>query len=311
MADISWKTLHTLSQTQIENFQIVKDKIFYFQFYQLLRITENNFADIGCENFLRFSSNTLFGFPTADLQYDKAQESLQLNFMSLSGVDSPLPHYFSSNIAKDPVIKCFVDIINQRVYQLLYAAWKKFHPEISENSITDYLSYLCAISGDRLTLENKNLFTYTGIFGSRSKSVISLVTLLAEFISAPVRGEEYILQNLSLSPGIIGSDTSRLGDNLLIGRAIDASKIRLHIGPIKVERLLTILSKTYLTRLNRMIRNFVSPFIDYDFIFYAKENYAPPLGRMLLGWTSWLGYAEDLLQLKVNGTKFSSNENVG
>ena len=65
-------------------------------------------------------------FPASDIKKCSKDEHnniiMELNFMGLYGVDSPLPHYFSEYVHKshNNCLADFLNIFNNRIYHLFY-----------------------------------------------------------------------------------------------------------------------------------------------------------------------------------------------
>jgi type VI secretion system protein ImpH len=79
-------------------------------------------------------------FPAADVRRVDLQDvpgrgptaEVEVTFMGLYGVNAPLPSYFVERIVRTPeegaVLRDFLDLLNHRIYTLLYRGWKKFRP---------------------------------------------------------------------------------------------------------------------------------------------------------------------------------------
>lgn len=89
---------------------------------------------------IRILPSAATAFPAADVRRVTLQTTdtsgpradVEVTFMGLYGVNAPLPSYFADRIIRDPddggALRRFLDLLNHRIYVLLYRGWKRFRP---------------------------------------------------------------------------------------------------------------------------------------------------------------------------------------
>ncbi len=247
-------------------------------------------------------------FPAADIRRCRLDErgriDFELNFMGLYGVDAPLPHFFLETVAEgdDPgqALRAFLDVFNQRLYQLLYLAWKKFQAYGPGKGNSLYDRYLTALAGIENPEIQRESLAYAGLLGSRVKNSEGLCGLLGDFLQMPVRIRQHVPSWVQLDDqpalGSEGADGLVLGENSLLGeRVLDVSrKILITIGPVPMGEVRDLLPGGLRTaELGQLIRQYLDLTIDFDIDLQATQEPGPParLGcqEVILGWTSGLG----------------------
>ncbi len=245
-------------------------------------------------------------FPAADIRRctsdGQGRFDFELNFLGLYGVDGPLPHFFLEAVAgqDDPgkALRAFLDVFNQRLYQLLFLGWRKLndHGRMAPGSLYD--RYLGALAGGGAG-EGQSL-AYAGLLGGRVKNAEGLLGLLEDFLRMPVavRQHQPCWVPLARRPGLgsAGADPLVLGENCSLGdRVLDVSrKILIRIGPISSDQSLELLpGQARAGDLATLIRQYLHPTIEFDLELLIAAEPGPPLqlGRQpaILGWGAPLG----------------------
>lgn len=280
----------------INIFSIEKYQYHFFQMMRLLDSTNHNYEII-------LNSSTSVGFPNAEVTYFAKIENkifLQLSFMGLYGVDSPLPHYFhrytlhTDDISKR--IRAFLNIFNNRIYWLFYLAWKKYHVFYDlHQSNNPYLNYLIHLSGNSLSMHDKREFSFAGLLGSKMRNVTSLKNMISEYFKdITVTIEQFVLRWLDIHET---SDTLlHLGDNTMLGtKVLDRSgKINVILGPVCIRKINSpLFNKDLIKKLSMLIQRYLGPTLAFDIILkldYANEQelYLQNT-NVVLGVISWIG----------------------
>lgn len=239
----------------------------------------------------------------------------EFNFMGFYGVDSPLPQYFNDVTSRDnegsEALRAFLDMFNQRLYLLLYDAWKKLnqhgHPAQPESI---YHRYLAAFSGK--TKQGGRL-DYAGIFGGRVKSSQALCGMLEDFLSCPVAVQQNIPSWVTIaSPTTLGGDSS-LGSDALVGqRIMDVNgHIRIQIGPISSDAAEHLFpGGRQAKEVADLIRAFLDPGIDFDLELQVttsdNDQLALNTRQSALGWSGCLGKPlRPLRRIRLTSTSLS------
>ena len=198
----------------------------YFEF-DLLRGDIQNLS-------IRFSAAAELAFPETDIRsiYFDGNNYLhiQVNYLGLYGVDSPLPQYWLDKIAieveSSSAIRAFLDIFHQRLYVLLYLSWKKFQPTILiEQRKPGYLNYLQFVSGQLLQVSDNEEYAFAGLLGQRVHNAESLTSMLMNYLNnIPVTINQFIplwvniTNELCLSPH--NKSGMKLSDNAMLGQSV-------------------------------------------------------------------------------------------
>lgn len=264
-------------------------------------------------------------FPAADIRrcrFDaQGRIDFELNFLGLYGVDGPLPHFFLETVASqdDPgkVMRAFLDIFNQRLYQLLYLGWKKFNDHGRQSQSSLYERYLSAVAGLGAADASGQSLAYAGLMGSRIKNAEGLVGLLNDFLQMPVSIRQHFpcWVRLSNRPalGADGEERLVLGENCTLGdRVLDVSrKILIRIGAVPVSQAVALLpGRERALELGRLIRQYLNPTIEFDIELLVSSEPGPPtrlgIQEAILGWSAGLGeMREGTYRIMLPGSSFN------
>ncbi len=287
------------------NKKLVKDSSQY-NFMQYLQLLEQQWLDepISAKTNhpnLKLIPTKDLGFPASDIKSSTIQQqqlTVQLTFMGLCGADSPLPQYFAEYIQADnPGSDCMYDFLNifsNRIYILLYLAWKKYHLFLNPEK-SNYLKYLIALSGNTLTVNDQREFAFAGLLGSQHHNCASLTASLSDYLQAPVNIQEFIPVWVDLGEALaIGRDKISVGDNAMLGnQAAAAQKIIIQIGPLTLTQALQLLpDQDSYQRLTSLIKRYIDMHISCDIVLLLRPaSSCITLGKTeaKLGWISWLG----------------------
>ncbi len=286
-----------------------------YDFFQALHVLESNLAGeavIGdsLQHYINVAPAAELSFPAGEIRHcttdDNDRFRLEVNFLGFYGVDSPLPQFFNDIAALDSVgsaeLRAFLELFNQRLYQLLYSAWKKLNIHASNRFHSSlYCRYLEALYGGRGTRSLLGRFDYAGILGNRVKNGRSLADMLEDFFESPVRVQQNVPCWIELEETVVLGGKFALGDNSILGeRLMDVnSKIQIHIGPLSIREATSLLpGRPRAEILAHMIREYLAPTIQYDMVMLIQtgEAYTSTLGsdQSILGWTTCIGQAGDI-----------------
>ena len=275
-----------------------------FSFYQLLRSLE--YGGYSCGKHLKLRPSFLTSFPPSDIRRGQIKgESfeIELSFMGLYGVDAPLPHYFIQACSHDDdrsaSLRRFLDIFNQRLYQLLFSAWKKYQPLVQfEQGDQQYLKLLRALSGGALNSKDRAEYGAASLLGARQHHAAGLQAVLQDFlVSLPVRVQEFLPRWLKVTGHPhLGSRGSALGANLLLGETIYTCTegLRVQVGPVTLETAITLFPEASLgARVGYLMKRYLAPGLRFDLCLQIQtpKDKLLRLGsdQMYLGGASWIG----------------------
>ncbi|MHB1400686.1 MAG: type VI secretion system baseplate subunit TssG [Trichloromonadaceae bacterium] len=264
-------------------------------------------------------------FPAADIRRcsfdEQGRLDFELNFLGLYGVDGPLPHFFLETVAGQDdlgkVLRAFLDVFNQRLYQLLYLGWKKSNDHGRQNQCSLYERYLGAVAGLTPAQTQGQSLAYAGLMGSRIKNAAGLVGLLKDFLQMPVSVRQHFPCWVTLSHrpalGAAGEEGLVLGENCSLGdRVLDVSrKILIRIGEVPISQAVALLpGREQALELGRLIRQYLNPTIEFDIELLVTSEPGPPIRlgcqEAILGWSAGLGeMGEKTYRIQLPGSSFN------
>lgn len=244
-----------------------------FSFQQMIRMLKrfskaSNSLPLSDENILaniRVRPKLDLGFPAADIDriemlpnknQDKKQDKylITANMLGLYGTSSPLPTFYTEELIQEAaqdesVSRDFIDIFNQRLFELLYQCQGKYNQflQIREEKNIFHLERLFCLLGlgekeFRQTVTDKNsysLLRYIGLLTQFPRSASGLITLLRDALNGVkveiipcVKRRAVIPSGQKLA---LGLSCCRLGKNSYLGEEISdrMGKFRICIGPLE------------------------------------------------------------------------------
>jgi type VI secretion system protein ImpH len=235
----------------------------FFQVMRLLRFFARQSSGVSksspdLSQKIRIKPNLSLAFPASDVERieeledrDAAQFLITVNFMGLYGSVSPLPTFYTEDLideeAQDEsVSRDFIDILNQRLFALLFECWGKYQQylQVVEQENSAYIDRLfCLLGLGEKTLrkditEPSRLLRYIGLFTQFPHSALGLETLLGDAFGATpvevipcVERIAKIPQSQTLRLGVAGC---RLGVDTYLGDELPdrMGKFRIRLGPL-------------------------------------------------------------------------------
>lgn len=291
-------------------FSQLSKSIYSYDFFQILHLFENYCLrkGINLEEKLSLQANYELVFPAVDLKEffinERDEALLTINFMGLTGVDSPLPQYFFAELqrenATNKAIKNFLHIFNQRIYFLLYRAWKKYRLTSCQKQQQQFLFNLQMLSGNLLHQADKNEFTYAVQMGARIHPRYQLQYILQEFLQINYLEITEFIPTWKRLDKIAGLGTNlRLTDNTILGERclLMNNHVRIIIKDIDPKDLEKILPYTDTGKtLQNLLQRYLPMWQKYSLLIQIKtaELSYLLLGQtyLKLGWNCWLGQAK-------------------
>lgn len=182
-------------------------------------------------------------------------------FFGLTGFSGVLPHFYTEVIRQcarrgDSSGAAFLDIFNHRLISLFYYAWEKHHPVVSwaresrapEAGLPQYLFDLFGMGTrglrGRMSLPDRTLLLYAGLFAQRPRSAAGLEGILRDYFRVPVtieqfRGEWLPVGREHLSCMDRDGMHNQLGAGAIAGTAVwhEQARFRVALGPLTFQRL--------------------------------------------------------------------------
>lgn len=250
------------------------------------------------------------------VSWDDDPPQMQVNFMGLAGFPGPLPYAYSEMIIQrerlgDTSLRDFLDIFNHRLISILHRLRKQYIVGLSPltpdkapqaASLRSFNGLLQEHTRNRLSIPDRSLLEFAGLFWSRPHSAQALSQILSAYFEFPVKVEQCIGTWRKVVPEdttTIGSKRGRwnkLGDGAMLGQRIwdQQGQIRLHVGPLNQVDFDNLLpGANGYNALNDIVKLFIGPETHYDInlMIDADEIEASKLThRSGLGWNTWLSY---------------------
>ncbi|UCE52962.1 MAG: type VI secretion system baseplate subunit TssG, partial [Desulfobacterales bacterium] len=207
---------------------------------------------------IRIKPNLSLAFPASDVERieelgdrDDSQFLITVNFLGLYGSVSPLPTFYTEDLideeAEDEsVSRDFIDILNQRLFALLFECWGKYQQylQVVEQESSAHIDRLfCLLGLGEKTLrkditEPHRLLRYLGLFTQFPHSALGLKTLLDDAFGAiPVEVIPCVerIAKIPQSQTLrLGASGCRLGADTYLGDELPdrMGKFRIRLGPL-------------------------------------------------------------------------------
>lgn len=299
----------------------------FFQAIRLLRHALKNRADadrLDIGERIRVRPELSLAFPPADIDAierigedgDRDFFRITATFLGLYGNSSPLPTFYTESLLRDSlneetVCRDFLDILNQRLYELLYQAWLKHRSffQISEERDPQHIERLyCLIGLGSESLRQSqgrpevvyHLLRYIGLLTQFPRSAAGLETLLSDALpDVPVRIVQCIPRKARIPDSQqmrIGVSGSRMGMDSFLGEEIEdrMGKFRIRIGPLDQSGFLTFTpgQKGY-EMLSTLTEIYATEPLAYEVELVLAERQAKTVSlgdpmRAVLGVTTWV-----------------------
>ncbi len=198
------------------------------------------------------------GFPAADIETieelsdgEDERFEVQANFLGLYGASSPLPVFYTEDLIDEAsddesVAREFIDVFNQRLYQLFYDCCTKYQQAfkvVEEGNPQHAERLFCLLGiGDKEIRSQipdpYSLIRYLGLFTQMPRSALGLETLLKDVLKGMDVSVLPCIERKAKIPDDqklkLGSSSHRLGNNCILGEEVSdrMGKFRLQIGPL-------------------------------------------------------------------------------
>jgi type VI secretion system protein ImpH len=296
----------------------------FFQVIRLLRLLGARAAaesepDTGARESVWIRPELSLAFPSSDVA--KVEERpgetsrflVTTRFLGLYGVSSPLPTFYTEDLVAEAsedetVTREFLDVINQRIFQLFYDCWSKYREylRVAEARDETYLERLfCLLGlGEKEFRKNlpqaESLIRYVGLLTQFPRSALGLRALLQDALGQiPVEIIPCVPRKMKLPSDqrlALGGPKARLGDDAVVGEEIEdrMGKFRVRLGPLTGDQFQSLLpdqaGHQHLVFLTRFYLNDPLEF-DLELLVDAGEIQTASLGALSwsrLGWDSWI-----------------------
>lgn len=254
-------------------------------------------------------------FPASNLarvEYgDDKPLAIFVKYLGLLGPQGALPlstteeayHYV---LARDDSFPRFLDIFNNRFIQLFFRAWADSRP-IAQHDRPEadrFIAYVgstigvgsAPYRGLGSVPDDSKLF-FAGLLGAQAKCASRLAGAIRGMFHVQAEVDEFVGMSLELEPAdqtLLGSNSSRLGDNVLVGRSVFSvqDKIRVSIFTKSLKEYMRFLPSGDLCELLADLVFFYNgEQLEWDVELALPAGEATPvrIGSFgQLGWTTWM-----------------------
>ncbi len=264
---------------------------------------------------IRIRPNLSLSFPTCDIdsidEIDDSVFQITANILGLYGTCSPLPTYYTEDLFADEdgeisATRAFLDVINQRLYELLFAGWSKYRSmlKVVEENATDHTDRLFSMIGlgaSQLRKDDpfaKRLLRYSGLLSLPVRSAKGLETMLRDTFG---HIDITIIQAIERKSIIPEDQRAKLGGmNLCLGQNAHlgfqykdrASAFRIEIGPLSEKQYRSFFPGTKEHHLLLYLTEFyVNDPLVFDIEVVLDKRVKP--GNICLGDKRWTGLGLD------------------
>ncbi|RZI45513.1 type VI secretion system baseplate subunit TssG [Candidatus Finniella inopinata] len=316
MAIITWRQNPAVADA-------LSKQVFEFEFDQAVAILESQQqttpigegSDPNAEAF-EIKSHVSLANPSAELhklhQKPGLKTTLWVNFLSLAGIQGPLPTPYTElvlqrNRQKDFAFRDFLDIFNHRLASLWFRFRKKYRIGLSsvkpeKHPLGKTLLQLAGIQNpDRFmddAASQRVFFTYNDLLWRRPHSAAGLLCLLNSYFQVPTTLD--LFQGQWRQPkadelSLLGSRYHALGQSMILGRKSwdQAAGVLITLGPLSwslFESFLPLNSSN-----GKLLKQICELYVGYDadlrlrLILQSKDVRPLILNRgFALGLNSWL-----------------------
>ena len=277
-----------------------------FSFFQVIRLLkllcgENSRIPVSR---LKVRPNLSLAFPGSGIESitesDTGTFTVKSNILGLYGTCSPLPTFYTEDLIDDVTngdhsIRDLIDVINHRLYELLFSAWSKYRSMLKmidekDNASTQRFYSLIGMNEESLNHEFDEplrLLRYTGLFGMNSRSASGLETLLSDALGRiPIR----VIQMVDRKRMIHNDQKCCLGKNIRLGMTASlghelpmrTGAFRIEIGPVNdTDYRRLIPGNPDYVKLLSLVKLYASKPLDYDVDIIMDKKEKP--GTVCLG----------------------------
>jgi type VI secretion system protein ImpH len=283
---------------------------------------------------IRVRPKLSLAFPAADVDrieetgnQERTRFQVTANLLGLYGTSSPLPTFYTEDLMDEAamdesVTREFIDVINHRLFQLLYGCLCKYHQclqivEADSLQHAERLFCLLGIGEKKLRSEIPNpygLIRYVGLFTQMPRSALGLETLLTDALEGiPVTVIPCVERKAKIPDDqklVMGSPAHNLGVNCFLGEEIvdRMGKFRIRIGPLDIKEFQSFhpesdnyKTATFLTDM------YILESLEYDLEIILAEGEAEKVclgdpDRSRIGLNTWLFSSDKIGEVRIFNT---------
>jgi type VI secretion system protein ImpH len=313
-----------------------------FSFFQVMRLLGLLCRDAGLnpptgapeQDSIKVRPTLSLAFPAADVDrieetgnQEKTRFQVSANLLGLYGTSSPLPTFYTEDLMDEAamdesVTREFIDVINHRLFQLLYGCLCKYHQclqvvEADSLQHTERLFCLLGIGEKKIRSEIADpygLIRYIGLFTQMPRSALGLETLLTDALEGiPVTVISCVERKAKIPDDqklVVGSPAHNLGANCFLGEEIvdRMGKFRIRMGPLDIKEFQSFYpeSDNYKT-VTFLTDMYILESFEYDLEIILAEGEAEKVclgdpDRSRIGLNTWLFSSDKIGEVRIFNT---------
>lgn len=308
----------------------LRSEPYRFEFFQAIRLLERMLPDrkpLGrfthpSEEVARLGVFPSLAFPASEIQSMEQAEGeaprLAVNFMGTTGVQGPLPHYYTTMILarlrqSDRTLRDFLDLFHHRMISFFYQAWEKYRFAVAyergerdrfSHHLLDLIGLGTAGLQERLAVPDDAFLFFAGILGQRPHSAHALELLLSDYFEVPfevvqlVGGWFHLDEATECCIGDRSTSSEQLGLGAVVGDEVwnQQARARIRIGPLDLPQYIDFLPNgTAFESLRALLRFWTNEEIDFEVQLILEREEVPRCqlggegeGAPQLGWVTWM-----------------------
>lgn len=226
---------------------------------------------------------------------------LTTTLLGLYGTMGPLPTFYTEELLEEArndesLSRDFLDILNNRLYHLLYAAERQHRlpRRLTENRDQRAAHLLHCLMSRPDHDEAMPPVAMSELLVCRQRSALRLQRALSALLQRDdVRVEECVERRVRIAPDQRcrpGASQAVLGENAVIGQEVRDStgRFRIHLDAVRAEEIRDILPGGGLhRRMSEQVREYVRHSLEYEILLHPADDPGP---RVALGRDSRLGF---------------------
>lgn len=190
--------------------------------------------------------------------------------VGLTGPSGVLPHMLSELVQvsvreRNPALRDFLDVFNNRLAALLFEAWAKYRPVIErerrqtvgtphpiDHALKSLVGLGFSATADRTSVPDATFVSFGGLLARQARSALAVERSMSGALGHVVRVEQFVGEWLAIAPadrtrlpaeGSPEGSFARLGHDAVIGeRVFDIqSSVMIVVGPLGYEDFRTLL----------------------------------------------------------------------
>ncbi|HLZ18532.1 MAG TPA: type VI secretion system baseplate subunit TssG [Smithellaceae bacterium] len=218
--------------------------------------------------------------------------TVNATFLGLYGPASPLPTFYTEDLiqqelADEPVVRDFLDIINHRLFALFFQCCMKYRLffRICEEQNRQTVEKLFCLFGLGESLHRQQLplayplIRYIGILSQHPRSAWGLETILSDALDhtpVKVRQCRRRIVNIPFDQRFyLGEESCTLGEDSIVGRQMEdyCGKFLISVGPVSFVRFQALLpGNPENERIALMTRFYLQDPLEYDMELILKKD---------------------------------------